>query len=788
MTKTCNLPADPKKSKSQKLIILLISFCSLFSILEPNMASADSSLENEQLLQYFSAGCASQGKWTSAAEGYASNLINTLKSLSQDPDCRTLNGALGTMESISAAVAALSEDQNARVVNSLQQQEQNLLQQIAQTTDPTALASLVANLQTTEVQAAQYQSYQNSDSKYSSTYRKGQALQTLVSGTNRLLQQATQNLTCIQKNSSLLTGLAGLAGSVEAVTMTGTSSLIAAAGVGILNGIIENIRLRKLNQKINAISSAVSASAYKCVLETLGNQWCAAQDGLDVLRLEADALVHPQAPSELQNGINLLNQDTNVFLTWLDAVRAGTVPTNSATAQNQAVVLQRDEMVRAGQANGSGIISQYNQVFAKTVGEDNLWAIEQNAIAAVVSSLTTSTYSTTNNIVLAVSPFSDVLPNSAVTAPWYLIGVSSSSIPVDGSKNLRPLSYYSNLETLRTDLGNPNFHPDLSFLRVNMNSWIALAASRVRSETSTTINLDPRIIINQAATTSLNGNSPYLSIQKFIKFLQSHKGQNPNIGTYDILLKDTIARLQAISCDIEAVMSLNQRDLTPLCAVQYPAPSADPAAALADIYSQGYLDNGNGFLGDRLLLALRLALNTYVTNGTSVEAPLAAQLIAGNDIIAGLQAITPSQDYNRMGLDMQNSQTVLERVTDSFADLFGQGIYRSILDFNAQSLELSEGPNGPSQQSINELCLKLLSVPQWPAAVPESVCYGRTLKSVAFKEGPISETISPTLIHSPYASRACKFRDYSRRNSIYQTYNGGAPKTLVAPQINHWVY
>src|SRR5450759_3588120 len=104
-------------------------------MLSSTVTFGNASIEATQLLGYFSAGCASQGQWTLAAQGYANNLVNTLTSLASDPDCKTLNGALTQVKSLSSSISALSQDQNQRKYASLKKQEQELFLIISQTTD-----------------------------------------------------------------------------------------------------------------------------------------------------------------------------------------------------------------------------------------------------------------------------------------------------------------------------------------------------------------------------------------------------------------------------------------------------------------------------------------------------------------------------------------------------------------------------------------------------------------------------------------------------------------------------
>jgi hypothetical protein len=363
-----------------------------------------------------------------------------------------------------------------------------------------------------------------------------------------------------------------------------------------------------------------------------------------------------------------------------------------------------------------------------------------------------------------------------VVGPWFLIGIKDSQIPINpNSGNPHAITDFPSIASLRNAIQDPTFKPDLEAVRANMLNWVALARKRVNDEIAVNLNLDPRIILTQAATPDLHQDSAYSSIQKIITFLAEQPLPQAAIGTFDDLYSDTILRLQAISCDIESYMKSSKKlPLSPACQTVQP-PSA-PSDVLADIYTQAVLDNGTGFLGDRLLWALRLALNGYVLNGTSVTSQLSAQLIAANDVVAGLHSDVTEEDYNSDALDIVNSQPTVEGTLRTFVDQFGAGITQSIQDYQKNAVQMGEMAPGATRKTnrllIAEMCLKLLAAPAWPKNVPESLCYGQTLPSLAFSDGPPSVTITKDLIHGKYENRVCSFRDYKRDNFIFQSFHG----------------
>ncbi len=718
-------------------------------------AKADASLEAEQMLKFFSASCPSQGQWTQTALNYANNLVETIKTLQNDPDCKSFSGSLAQLQSLTTVFRQISQDPDQKALMALKKQQEEVLLLLGASTNATQSSQLSAELQALNLQIAEAQSNAFSNSEYRNTQAQGMALTQLVSGTNILLKQAAQNATCIQKTPGILPAIAGLTGSVQSALMTSGYSMIVGAGADLINGVVEGIRKTRIGRKINKMSSAITASAYQCVLESLSNQWCTSQGALQVIRLKGKSIVHTSGQSSLEQGIELLNEDYEVFLEWLDTLRAGTDPANEATAARQAEVLDRDKQVRVARLNGLGVIAEDSPIFQSTQGDELRWRVEQKVIQNIVE------YFINSGGPGKSSPLSDVFgTNPRELSPWFLIGVSDASIPRDpNTGGRRSLSSFA-WKDIPMLVGDVNFKPDLGFVQKNMLAWVGLAKDRVNTELSLILNLDPLKLMVDAATPTLNGESPYDSLKKLIEFMKSQTPRTTRYGSFKGIYADTVNRLEVIQSSIEKVLQ-GSPDTTD---------SVMAAETITGIYKVAVLDNGVGFLGDRLKWAIRLSLNALVTSGTSgISNAEAAALLASNDIVRELQRFSPDADLNSMARDIQNSQVVLESTLQSFADQFGSGMALALYDYQYRAGNQSQDPSGTSSLAMSELCLKLLAVPVWPSAISKDLCVGKSLSSV-FQDGPTSVVINSDVIQSNFQKRVCSFRDYERKNRLYQYY------------------
>lgn len=739
----------------------LLSFVTTVCFFLPSFAHADAALEANQLLQFFAAGCPTQGQWTQAAQNYANNLVVTLKTLATDPDCRTLNGALSSAQGLSTLLNTLVQDENQRQLISLRQQQQELLLMISNATNTAEVGLLVPQLQSTNVRIAEYEGYAAADKPYTNLQQQGKTLQTLVTGTQAVLQQATQNVTCLQRNPGILPALAGLSGAVSSVALTGGASLLVGAGAEIMNSVVSTVRDMRIARKINKMASSLTQTAYQCVLESLSNQWCASQDALEIITLKGRSITRNDQVTPIERGIRLLDRDSMIFLNWLQTIQAGTEPTNQAVASRQALVLDRNRLVQAARVNGLGMIAEAEKIFNTRGDDEARWNIELQTIKTLVESFTTMVC-TSNPC--PTSPLSDAFGSAAAeVAPWFLIGVADSQIPREmGSR--RSLYNYSYSELVAFLNRQPPFKPDLKDLQERMLLWVSLARERVNAEMNITLNLDPLRLVNDAATQKLDGTSPYRSLLNIIRFLREQRPtMGASTGSFQFLYNDTIARLEAVQGVIESIVSSTS-----------PLVGGDISTAISTIYNQAVLDNGTGFISGRLMWALRLALNDMVIRpghgGTT--ASQAAVLLATNDIVQQLESYTPGaylngSNLNKIARDIKKSQSIIENTINVFTDEFGPGIERSMLRLSALATAKGEAAGGSNNQEISEFCLELLASPVWPKGVNPQICMGRTLDSI-FGTGVTTQAFSRELMNSPYAARVCTYRDYHRRNQLFQ--------------------
>lgn len=215
----------------------------------------------DALLTTFQAGCPSQGKWTTIALDSTRALLNTLESIKNDPDCKTVPGIIAQLRGLDEQLGGLAKNPNDAAYLGLKHVSEALLIQLANTQDDVARAALLESLRSVELEIARTEGLLKDDASFDRKVRLGKTMQALVNGTQTLLQQVNANQQCFKKNPGILSGVVSIAGTVAAASLTSGASLIATAGVGLYGHIVEFLRERSIQKHINHASDILVRSA-----------------------------------------------------------------------------------------------------------------------------------------------------------------------------------------------------------------------------------------------------------------------------------------------------------------------------------------------------------------------------------------------------------------------------------------------------------------------------------------------------------------------------------------------
>jgi hypothetical protein len=157
-----------------------------------------------------------------------------------------------------------------------------------------------------------------------------------------------------------------------------------------------------------------------------------------------------------------------------------------------------------------------------------------------------------------------------------------------------------------------------------------------------------------------------------------------------LIFQDTIRRLKNIKAAIELAL----------------VPPTQPGApdpylqSLSTIYGEAKLEHDLVFFNVRLTRSIRFVLMTLLMNGQAgVDEATAAQLLAAEDIIRELTAISPSGSLSLILQDLDNAQRILESTARSTAVVYSNNINQILKEYSDRAAR----PGSTAQKYKNGL-------------------------------------------------------------------------------------
>ncbi len=705
------------------------------------------------LLAYFSATCPSQGEWTRAALGQAQSLITAFRAIQDDPDCKTVSGAVGELQILNNRITDLQNIATTQsTLNGLRRQEQDLMLQLSNTTDPALHLAIATQLSSVQASLVGAIGAAEAQQQYARP-QQAEILAQVVQSTNTVLSQAVSNQSCLMKKPNLLPALASLGTSVASAvsTINPVLAMGIAAFTELLGQTIEYFRKRPIARSIRRISDAMAVTAYSCVLESLSNQWCMADDAERVVKMKAEARTIPIGDGRLVSAVRLLDREIPAFLGWLDTLRAGNKPANESDAARQQEVFDRDARVRSAPPLAAGALQQARQIFDSAVDNEGRWRVMKKAVNDIYGKFTVPSPFGRN-------PLNDILQEPF--ARYFLLGLAESEVPrtstgVIGFDQFDPFTQWPRPGAV--------FTPDLGIVETQAQAWADLARARVSREMAMILQPDALRTLSEAYDPSSNAwkVSARDALRTLRTFLTERGPHTFSNIPFQRIYLDTIEKLQQIETQIDSISptgrmaSTISTDLTP------------EQQTLATIYGIANLQYGTGYIRGRLEVAMRLALIELFSTLSPADQNVAAQILASDRFLDVLQRVSGTENLAIILSDIQKSKPVTQETMQAFANLFDTNISR-VLKHQRKQEEVVGGSSGRMYRRVRaELCLQLLAVPKWPGRVSKELCDDLQLDPV-ISGGPSSVKIDDGVYKKPHNERACFYRDYMRLSKIYQ--------------------
>lgn len=691
-------------------------------------------LPGEQLFNYFSANCRTQGEYTRAASADAIALMKSLQSIANDEDCKSISGAISQLDLLNQQIQR-AEKLNATQVKlaTITSQEQELLLQLSTTNDTTTKSEINKILRDLQVQRAGILGGENALKDLQQPDQMS-IMTSLISISNATFTQISKNEKCINKNPQILTSITSVVAAVGAAAsvVNPALGLSLAAGATFLGQTVESFRTNGLNRKIRKIAdTSIAMEAYKCAIETMSYRWCEMDNAESFLHFKAKQRQRTFTPSDLSQAIRLNDREIPVLLNWLGKVRAGVKPSTVSDSDRQKLVFQRDSMVRAADARGYGVIEENRRLYELTSINER-WALIRTLIAKLVPSTAEG------------NPLYDVFP--LTQGAYFLIGMEDASqIPQSGTGNFIPIDSYT-----------PAVIPTLDVLKTQYLKWVERARIRVSLELTNVLQPDTLQTLTSAYDQSDNSwkLSAMDSIKNIKKFLESLPPEDNTASVFKKIYADTLLRLDTIYDAVEN--GVVQSDGT----VYTNSP-------LQTVYDTAQLAFGVVVLQTRLEMIVRLALLKLIEKSSAEDQNWAAQILAADRFTDVLSQMSGTDNLALIQADINRAKPMTISNLESFSEVFGKNINR-ILKRLTKEENKSTGTVARSKRSTRtDLCYLLLASPEWPEKVDFKYCNGLQFQSIV-PGGPVGPRISDALKDKDFSKRACIHKNFFRDSKVYE--------------------
>jgi hypothetical protein len=688
-------------------------------------------IPGQSLLSYFSANCKSQGEWTKAALQDSQSLIQIYNSLASDPDCKSAAGAISQLQLLNQQLAHYENiNQTRGLVAQYDSQEQELLAQLALGPDATLTAAIKQRLLDLQVARAsligkdKYQTDMSSPDKI-------KTLSQIVTVADQSFKQLASNEKCLAKNPTFLNTAISVMASIGATAtfFNPALGLGLTAGSQILGATIEGVRNRYNSRAIRKMSDlTIAKEAYSCALETMSERWCQMRDAqaffefYDTQRENVGNILE----EGLGQAVRINDREVSVLLDWLNNIRSGVVPATEADSTRQTSAIFRQTVVRTFSIEGVAKIKQASKLYSKATSDDQ----RRSRIRSLMASLLPKGDLVQRNPVYEIQ--------TQGYAPFYLLGIADT-------QDIRTQTGYYELDSWP---GFKTFIPpaNLDALENRFSSWVKETRQKVDEELTEVLQPDAVRTLNSAYLTDDNkwGISPMTAIKTVINFLKRHPPRPKDVA-FQKIHDSTIKSLERIfEITEDAVIGAAQESPT-----------------LTEIYDLAQLSYGTVVIEARLNTLIRRSLYELLEESSEQDQILVAQLLASERYTQTITRLNQNirQDVNRArGTTLSN--------LNLFMEIFGENINRILTRLQKDEAKAQKTEAAALKYARTELCLLLLAAPDTRSYIETSLCDGLQLKAF-YRGAPDSILITKELFDQDVGIRACEYRDFIRKNNIF---------------------
>ncbi len=705
-------------------------------------------IPGQAMLEYFGATCPSQGEWTQAALNDSRSLYAVIDAIKNDPDCKTMGGALTQLSTLNDQVTQLAEmSESKKQIAAYDAQERTLLIELSKTTNPIDIDNLNLNLRSVQVGRAGLLGRENAGKELSGP-NTVLALSRAVQLADSAFSQIAMNQRCQEKAPGLLTSATGMVSSIgAAVTAVNPAiGLGLQAGSVFLGTAMEQYRNGRFNAFIrNASQGTTAYQGYKCALETMTNRWCDMTDAKSFLAYKMNLPSRTSLSDELRSAIKLNDREIPLILEWLLKVKSGVAPQTTADGDRQSMASWRLAKLESLEAGGISKINQSRaEYMAVEANFQDRWAL----LRSILNSLAPSGARFSSGDEGVKNPFHDVYPAGFI--PYFLIGLKEDDPSIFNDQvGWIALDNWKNPQGVK---------PTLEDIRKNYIELVRLARIKVEREMNEARRPDaPFTLADSYIPDPKHKISPMNAIGKLIIFLESNPPKDPHFLK---IYSGTLTKLKTI---FEATENAVLTDTLSIGA-------SIEEEALRIILEQAQLTYGTIVIQARIELLIRIAVMDMLEHAPPEDQIIVAQLLASDRFMETLSRFTGKNDPASIVEDIDRSLKITRDNLNLFVQVFGKQVNQQLRKLSDDERAAQPTVAKLIRSDRAQLCYLLLGSEQVTKYVDVKLCEG--LKLGPFTTGaPETKPLVRTDFAKDMGVRGCVLQDYRRSRKIFSEAN-----------------
>ena len=714
----------------------------------PTFASVQT---GQDLFNFFSSTCPSQGEWSRRVSEDAQGLIRVLENIKNDANCTSVAGSIAQLQQLTQSIALVNGSNERKVqLERLKAQEFELSTQLSNASDPLIQDEIQRVLRDVQVQKTMLLAESSARSNLSGD-NVADLMSNVVMTSDAVYKTLANNTLCLQKNPSVLSTLTALTSSIgsSAAMVNPALGLGMGAFSEFLGTSIEYARNRGINRQIRNLSNeTLMFNGLSCAMESLNNRWCEISEARKILEFKFDLHHSEEISGDLLAGVELFEHKIPSFLDWLSKVRSGTPPSTDADAIRFSVVFEREKIVRTREASGIGILNSTGVLYSSAPPTRRLSILK--TLIERLSGLSCGGFGGQSESSVR-NPLYEIY--TASTIPYILLGLPQDKIP-PSQNGFNP---FCDENLAAWDATYPGFPltTDLAVIERRFRQWIADAKDLVADEMIVVTQPDALGILSQAFDRTGNSAkvSPKQALDEIIAFLNTN---NPQLvpTAFSRLFTDTVARLELIQSELNKVLVAGG--------------AIDAPEIIKTISDTADLQYGTIVLSSRLELIVRLALDEYLQNNRNEDPKLAMQFFAAENYLDVLRSVMGHESDETMMEDIRAASRGALSNMKNFASIFSLQINR-ILESNDKALRTITDPTRlrTVRENHNRFCLLLTSMPELKGSIKFNLCEGAQIKSY-IRGGPESKLVDRAYLEADFTTRQCEYRNFLKKSKIFR--------------------